>query len=94
MALFVDRIRREAPELDEKECGLRFIGRRDRLAPAVTDQVEWAEQLTARHTDRTLFVAFDYGGRAEILHAAERYEGGARRSTAGTCTRPTCMTRS
>ena len=73
---------------------LRFIGRRDRLAPAVTDQVEWAEQLTARHTDRTLFVAFDYGGRAEILHAAERYEGGARRSTAGTCTRPTCMTRS
>jgi undecaprenyl diphosphate synthase len=76
MALFVDRIRREAPELDEKGVRLRFIGRRDRLAPAVTDQVEWAEQLTARHTNRTLFVAFDYGGRAEILHAAERYEGG------------------
>ena len=76
MALFVDRIRREAPELDEKGVRLRFIGRRDRLAPAVADQVEWAEQLTARHTNRTLFVAFDYGGRAEILHAAERYEGG------------------
>ena len=64
------------PELDEEGVRLRFIGRRDRLAPAVTDQIEWAEQLTARHTDRTLFVAFDYGGRAEILHAAERYEGG------------------
>jgi undecaprenyl diphosphate synthase len=76
MALFVDRIRREAPELDEKGVRLRFIGRRARLAPAVTAQVEWAEQLTARHTNRTLFVAFDYGGRAEILHAAERYEGG------------------
>ena len=76
MALFVDRIRREAPELDEEGVRLRFIGRRDRLAPAVTEQVEWAERLTERHAGRTLFVAFDYGGRAEILHAAERYEGG------------------
>lgn len=76
MALFVDRIRREAPELDEEGVRLRFIGRRDRLAPAVVEQVEWAERLTERHTGRTLFVAFDYGGRAEILHAAERYGGG------------------
>ncbi len=76
MALFVDRIRREAPELNEEGVRLRFLGRRDRLAPAVVDQVEWAEELTSRHTDRTLFVAFDYGGRAEILQAAERYRGG------------------
>jgi undecaprenyl diphosphate synthase len=76
MALFVDRIRREAPELDEEGVRLRFIGRRDRLAPAVIEQVEWAERLTERHAGRTLFVAFDYGGRAEILHAAERYQGG------------------
>jgi undecaprenyl diphosphate synthase len=76
MALFVDRIRREAPELDEEGVRLRFIGRRDRLAPAVTEQVEWAERLTEHHAGRTLFVAFDYGGRAEILHAAERYQGG------------------
>src|SRR4029450_12111912 len=39
-------------------------------------QMEWAEALTARHSGRTLFVAFDYGGRAEILRAAERYSGG------------------
>jgi undecaprenyl diphosphate synthase len=76
MALFVDRIRREAPELDEEGVRLRFIGRRDRLAPAVVDQIEWAERLTERHAGRTLFVGFDYGGRAEILQAAERYEGG------------------
>ena len=76
MTLFVDRIRREAPELDDEGVRLRFIGRRDRLAPAVTEQVEWAEQLTERHEGRTLFVAFDYGGRAEILHGAERYQGG------------------
>jgi undecaprenyl diphosphate synthase len=76
MALFVDRIRREAPELDEEGVRLRFIGRRDRLAPAVVDQIEWAERLTERHAGRTLFVGFDYGGRAEILQAAERYKGG------------------
>ena len=76
MALFVDRLRREAPELDEEGVRLRIIGRRDRVAPAVREQIEWAEELTARHTERTLFVAFDYGGRAEILHAAERYGGG------------------
>ena len=40
------------------------------------EQIEWAEELTAHHTARTLFVAFDYGGRAEILHAAEAYGGG------------------
>ncbi|HZO59285.1 MAG TPA: polyprenyl diphosphate synthase [Solirubrobacterales bacterium] len=76
MSLFVDRLRREAPELDERGVRLRIIGRRDRVAPQVREQIEWAEELTARHTARTLFVAFDYGGRAEILHAAESYEGG------------------
>ena len=43
---------------------------------SVREQIEWAEELTSRHTARTLFVAFDYGGRAEILDAAEAYAGG------------------
>jgi undecaprenyl diphosphate synthase len=76
MSLFLDRIRREAAELDEEGVRLRFIGRRDRIPPEVIEEIEWAEQLTARHTRRSVFVAFDYGGRAEILHAAERYGGG------------------
>ena len=76
MALFVERLRREAPELDERGVRLRIIGRRDRVSDAVRDQIAWAEELTAHHAERTLFVAFDYGGRAEILHAAERYAGG------------------
>jgi len=76
MALFVERLRQEAPELDDEGVRLRVIGRRDRVSDAVRDQIEWAEQLTARHSRRTLFVAFDYGGRAEILHAAAAYEGG------------------
>src|SRR5436190_19308228 len=76
MSLFLERIRREAQEMDSDGVRLRFIGRRDRFAPQIAEEIEWAEQLTARHTARTLFVAFDYGGRAEILHAAERYQGG------------------
>jgi len=76
MSLFLERIRREAQEMDEEGVRLRFIGRRDRIAPQVAEEIDWAEQLTARHTALTVFVGFDYGGRAEILHAAERYRGG------------------
>ena len=76
MSLFLERIRREAEEMDAEGVCLRFIGRRDRIAPQVAEEIEWAERLTERHKGRTVFVGFDYGGRAEILHAAERYEGG------------------
>ena len=76
MSLFVERLRREAPELDERGVRLRIIGRRDRVSDSVREQIEWAEGLTAHHTELTLFVDFDYGGRAEILHAAEEYGGG------------------
>ena len=76
MSLFVDRLRKEAPELDERGVRLRIIGRRDRVHPRVREQIDWAEELTAHNAQRTLFVAFDYGGRAEILDAAEADGGG------------------
>ena len=76
MSLFLERIRLEAEEMDAEGVRLRFIGRRDRIAPQVSEEIEWAERLTERHTRRTVFVAFDYGGRAEILDAAERYQDG------------------
>jgi undecaprenyl diphosphate synthase len=76
MDLFVERIRKEAPELDEEGVRLRFIGRRDRLSERVMEGIDWAEQLTAGNSSRSLYVAFDYGGRAEILYAAGRYAGG------------------
>ena len=76
MSLFLERIRLEAEEMDTEGVRLRFIGRRDRIAPQVSEEIEWAERLTERHTRRSVFVAFDYGGRAEILDAAERYQGG------------------
>ena len=76
MRMFSQRILAETPELKEQGVRMRFIGRRDRVARALLEQMEWAEAETAHNTRITLFIAFDYGGRAEILEAAERYTGG------------------
>jgi undecaprenyl diphosphate synthase len=76
MRMFSERILSETPELKEEGVRMRFIGRRDRVAAALLEQMDWAEAETA-HNDRiTLFVAFNYGGRAEIVDAAARFEGG------------------
>ncbi len=76
MRMFSQRLRTETPELDAEGVRMRFIGRRDRVATALLEQMEQAEVTTAANTRITLFVAFDYGGRQEILDAAERYAGG------------------
>jgi undecaprenyl diphosphate synthase len=76
MAMFSQRIATETPELDREGVRMRFIGRRDGVAPALIEQMEWAEGVTAGNARITLYVAFNYGGRAEILDAAARYEGG------------------
>src|ERR687890_200020 len=55
---------------------MRFVGRRERVSPELIEQIEWAEAKTRENTRITLFVAFNYGGRSEILDAAERYSGG------------------
>ena len=76
MALFAELIESEIPELHEEETRVRFIGRRDRVTSSLREKIEWAEDLTAAHRKNTLFVGFDYGGRAEILEAADAYQGG------------------
>jgi undecaprenyl diphosphate synthase len=76
MAMFSERILAETPELDTEGVRMRFIGRREGVAPELVEQMGWAESKTARNDRITLFVAFNYGGRAEILDAASRFEGG------------------
>jgi undecaprenyl diphosphate synthase len=76
MALFAERIVEETPELHDNGVRMRFIGRRDGVEPALVEQMEWAESLTDRNDRITLFVAFNYGGRAEIVDAARRFNGG------------------
>jgi len=76
MRMFSQRILSETPELKEEGVRMRFIGRRDRVAGALLEQMDWAEAETATNDTITLYVAFNYGGRAEILDAAARYDGG------------------
>jgi undecaprenyl diphosphate synthase len=76
MALFSARIIEETPELHDQGVRMRFIGRRAGVNAELIEQMEWAEAKTAANDVISLFVAFNYGGRAEILDAAERYTGG------------------
>jgi undecaprenyl diphosphate synthase len=77
MRMFSERILGETPELKEEGVRMRFIGRRDRVAGALLEQMDWAEAQTADNDVITLYVAFNYGGRAEIVDAAARFEGGS-----------------
>ena len=76
MRMFGERIDAETPELDAEGVRMRFVGRREGVAPELVERMEWAEQTTAANERITLFVAFNYGGRAEIVDAARRFEGG------------------
>ncbi len=76
MAMFAQRIDRETPELHAEGVRMRFIGRRAApVPPELIKRMEWAEEVTRDNRRITLFVAFNYGGRAEILDAARTFTG-------------------
>src|ERR671930_696688 len=75
MRMFSQRIKAETPELREEGVRMRFVGRRDGVSKRLQRQMDWAEEQTAQNDRITLFVAFNYGGRAEIIDAARRFAG-------------------
>jgi undecaprenyl diphosphate synthase len=75
MRMFAARIDRETPELHDEGVRMRFVGRRDGLDQELTRRMDWAEELTDANERITLFVAFNYGGRAEIVDAARTFSG-------------------
>jgi undecaprenyl diphosphate synthase len=75
MGMFSERILSETPELHEEGVRMRFIGRREGVSPELIEQMGWAEGTTAGNDRITLYVAFNYGGRAEILDAARSFTG-------------------
>ena len=77
MEMFGRRIDGETPELHAEGVRMRFVGRREGLPEELVRRMAWAESLTCENTRITLFVAFNYGGRAEILDAARAFEGGS-----------------
>jgi undecaprenyl diphosphate synthase len=76
MAMFAELIESETPELDEEGVRMRFVGRRHEVSDELRRRMEWAEEVTAGNDRMTLFVAFNYGGRAEIIDAARRFGDG------------------
>ncbi len=77
MDMFERRLAVETPELHAEGVRMRFIGRRsDPVPPHLIERMAWAEELTADNQRITLFVAFNYGGRAEIVDAARTFTRG------------------
>jgi undecaprenyl diphosphate synthase len=77
MRMFGERIDAETPELHSEGVRMRFIGQREGIAPELLERMAWAEETTADNERIRLFVAFNYGGRAEIVDAARRFDGGS-----------------
>jgi len=75
MRMFGERIGSETPELEQEGVRMRFVGRREGVDPALVERMAWAESETAANDRIVLYVAFNYGGRAEILDAARGFQG-------------------
>jgi undecaprenyl diphosphate synthase len=75
-------LRRRRDELHRMNVRIRFIGRRNwRVPRSVLREIREAEDLTAANTGTTLTIAFNYGGRAEIVDAVRRIGDEVRRGT-------------
>ena len=75
MAMFSERILGETPELHEEGVRMRFIGRREGVAPELVELMRGPRARPPANDRITLFVAFNYGGRAEIVDAARAFTG-------------------
>ena len=75
LSMMGERIGSETPELKDEGVRMRYIGRREGLDPALADRMQWSEEETAANDRIVLYVAFNYGGRAEILDAAAKFQG-------------------
>ena len=72
MEIFGETIERELEDLAEQGVRCRFVGRRDRAPDWLRAKMERLEAVTADRSRLQLWIAFDYGGRAELVDAARR----------------------
>jgi undecaprenyl diphosphate synthase len=75
ISVLAQRIARETPELHRHQVRIRFIGRRYGIGRKLVEVMTRTEELTAKNRLITLFIAVNYGGRAEILNAARDFHG-------------------
>jgi undecaprenyl diphosphate synthase len=72
MRLHAEMIDSDVPTLHKNDCRVVFVGSRAELSRELLDKMEWAETLTAGNGRMTLFIAFNYGGRREIVDAVRK----------------------
>jgi undecaprenyl diphosphate synthase len=72
LELMDETIDRELPDLAEQGVRTRFLGRRDRIPAALQAKMAELEAATAGNDRLSLWIAFDYGSRAELVEAARR----------------------
>jgi undecaprenyl diphosphate synthase len=72
MEIFAETIERELPDLAKEGVRTRFVGRRDRAPAELRARMAALEEETAANDRLQLWIAFDYGGRAELVAAARR----------------------
>ncbi|TML60337.1 MAG: di-trans,poly-cis-decaprenylcistransferase [Actinobacteria bacterium] len=72
MEIFTETIERELPDLAKEGVRTRFVGRRDRAPAELRARMAALEEGTAGNERLQLWIAFDYGGRAELAAAARR----------------------
>jgi undecaprenyl diphosphate synthase len=78
MEIFGETIDRELADLAKEGVRTRFVGRRDRAPAWLQAKLAELEEATADRSRLNLWIAFDYGGRAELVEAARRIvESGA-----------------
>jgi undecaprenyl diphosphate synthase len=88
MAMLCRRLASETPELHREGVRMRFIGARDGISSVLSEQMDSAQSLTEANDGLTLYMALNYGGRAEIVHAARRFDGSTDAEFAGCLYQP------
>jgi len=72
LELMSETIDRELPDLAAQGVRTRFVGRRDRIPDTLQEKMAKLEEETASNERLLLWIAFDYGSRAELVEAAQR----------------------
>lgn len=91
MDLFVEMIGSQVPDMHARGARVRFVGRREGAPQRLLRRIEEAESLTAGNTAMTLFIAFGYGGRQELLDAAHGLAAEYAASAAARASAPTTV---
>ena len=83
MTLLKTYVESDLARLEREGVRVRIVGRREGLSPDIIEIIERAESSTRHNTAFNLQVAFNYGGRADIVDAARRYAADVAAGKAG-----------